>query len=46
MAKSVIEKVPIFKELASKELFDLDYIGRYKEVDSKGKYLYINLSGE
>ena len=42
MAKSVIEKVPFIfsEELASKELFDLDYIVRYKEVDSKGKYLY------
>ncbi len=42
MAKNIIEKPPfIFKdEVLSKKLFDIDYIMRYKEVDSKGKYLY------
>ena len=42
MAKSIIEKPPfIFRdEVLSKKLFDIDYIMRYKEVDSKGKYLY------
>ena len=42
MAKSIIEKPPfIFRdEVLSKKLFDIDYIIRYKEVDSKGKYLY------
>ena len=42
MAKSIIEKAPfIFRdEVLSNKLFDVDYILRYKEVDSKGKYLY------
>jgi Fic family protein len=42
MAKNIIEKAPfIFRdEVVSNTLFDLDYMLRYKEVDSKGKYLY------
>jgi len=42
MAKNIIEKPPfIFRdEILSQELFDVEYILRYKEVDSKGKYLY------
>ncbi len=42
MAKNIIEKPPfIFRdEVLSQELFDVEYIFRYKEVDSKGKYLY------
>jgi len=42
MAKNIIEKPPfIFRdEVLSQKLFDIDYIMRYKEVDSKGKYLY------
>ena len=42
MAKGIIEKAPfIFRdEVLSNKLFDVDYIMRYKEVDSKGKYLY------
>jgi len=42
MAKSIIEKSPfIFRdEVLSQKLFDIDYIMRYKEVDSKGTYLY------
>ncbi len=42
MAKNIIEKAPfVFRDmLLSKELFDMEYILRYKEVDSQGKYLY------
>jgi Fic family protein len=42
MAKNIIEKPPfVFNdELLSDELFDLEYIFRYKEVDHQGKYLY------
>ena len=42
MAKNVIEKPPfVFSDEAlSDQLFDVEYIMRYKEVDSKGKYLY------
>jgi len=42
MAKNIIEKPPfIFSdESLSNELFDVEYIFRYKEVDSNGKYLY------
>jgi len=42
MAKNIIEKPPfIFNdESLSDELFDVEYIMRYKEVDSKGEYLY------
>ena len=42
MAKNIIEKPPfIFRdEVLSQKLFDVEYIFRYKEVDSKGKYLY------
>jgi len=42
MAKNIIEKPPfIFRnEVLSQELFDVEYILRYKEVDSKGQYLY------
>ncbi len=42
MSKNIIEKPPfIFEdEYLSDELFDVEYIFRYKEVDSKGQYLY------
>ncbi len=42
MAKNIIEKSPFVfhHELLSNDLFDADYILRYKEVDDKGKYLY------
>ena len=42
MAKNIIEKSPFVfdDEVLSDELFDVEYIFRYKEVDSNGKYLY------
>ena len=42
MAKNIIEKPPFvfYDELVSNTLFDTKYILRYKEVDSKGQYLY------
>ncbi len=42
MAKNIIEKPPFIYEdnIFSSELFDMEYIMRYKEVDSQGKYLY------
>lgn len=42
MAKSIIEKPPFVYEdnMFSNELFDMEYIMRYKEVDEQGRYLY------
>jgi len=42
MAKNIIEKPPfIFDDaVLSDELFDVEYIKKYKEVDNYGKYLY------
>jgi len=44
VAKNVIEKPPFaFNDMridANNEVFDFDYLTRYKEVDSQGKYLY------
>ncbi len=42
MAKNIIEKLPfIFDDaVLSDELFDVEYIKKYKEVDNHGKYLY------
>jgi len=42
MAKNIIEKPPFIfdDEVLSNELFDVEYIFCYKEVDSNGKYLY------
>ena len=42
MAKNIIEKPPFVftDEVLFKELFDVEYIFRYKEVDNNGKYLY------
>ena len=42
MAKNIIEKPPFIYEdnRSSSEFFDMEYIMRYKEVDSQGRYLY------
>jgi len=42
MAKNIIEKPPFVYEnnMFSSEFFDMEYIMRYKEVDSQGRYLY------
>ena len=44
MAKNIIEKPPFIFKNAQLDLngglLDFDYLGRYKEVDSQGKYLY------
>ncbi|MEA1953875.1 MAG: Fic family protein [Campylobacterota bacterium] len=42
MAKNIIEKPPFIfmDEVLSQELFDVEYIFLYKEVDNKGNYLY------
>jgi Fic family protein len=42
MAKNIIEKPPFVYEYSifSNELFDMEYIGHYKEVDEQGRYLY------
>jgi Fic family protein len=41
MPKSIIEKPPfVFEDNSLSELFDMEYIMRYKEVDEQGRYLY------
>ena len=42
MAKPIIEKTPFnfLNELNKKELFDEKYLVKYKETDTKGRYLY------
>ena len=42
MAKNIIEKSPFIfsEEMRLGVLFDVEYLQRYKEVDSKGQYLY------
>jgi len=40
MAKNIIEKAPFKFDVTNNNYFDLEYIMRYKETDSKGRYLY------
>ncbi len=41
MAKNIIEKAPfVFDVSQIKEMFDVKYSERYREVDKKGRYLY------
>ncbi len=40
MAKNIVEKAPFIFNFNNTELLDFKYLQKYKEIDSKGRYLY------